>query len=262
MQSLYKLLADLENKGELFALCTIINSQGSTPRHIGSKMVVFPDKKILGSVGGGETENRVIQIAVNSMNSGKPEILHYDLVDLADGDPGVCGGQVDVFIEPFGAKPTVLIIGAGHVGKAVSYLAKWMGYKIIMSDDRPDLCTVENNPYAVEFCISPPEDITKLIHITTNTFVIFTTRSLDIDVAALPSILSSAAPYIGVIGSKRRWELAKTSLIQSGISKEVFNRIKSPIGLDIKAETPEEIAISIMGEIILSRNVSVNDISV
>jgi xanthine dehydrogenase accessory factor len=254
MDSLLKKMVELEENGDHFALCTIIQSQGSTPRHVGSKMIVFPDGKIIGSVGGGETEKRVINSAMNAMELGTPKLLHYELVDPSEGDPGVCGGQIDVFIEPMVAKPNILIIGAGHVGKAVSFLAKWLGFKVIMSDDRPELCTLENNPHADEFCISPPQEVTKKLDISSNTYVIFTTRSLDLDVAALPSILSSPTPYIGVIGSRRRWELAREALFQSGISKEKINEIKSPIGLDIKAETPEEIAVSIMGEIIHTRN--------
>lgn len=251
---IFKALADLEAKNQPGALCTVIRSAGSTPRHTGSKMVVYVDGRITGSVGGGEMENRVIQMALEAIRDGHPRHLEYNLADPSRGDPGVCGGSVEVFVDPIRIKPNLVVIGAGHVGRAVAHLAKWLGFYIIVSDDRPDLCTPELVPDGDEFLPVPLKDLPDQLDITRDSYLVLTTRGVDIDVLGLPGLLESQAGYIGVIGSKRRWETTKSKLKELGTSEEAIGRIKSPVGLEIQAETPEEIAVSIMAEIILVRN--------
>ena len=113
-------------------MCTIDPQQGSTPRHTGSKMLVYPDGSIIGTVGGGEMENRVIAEARQAILDGKPRLLEYQMADPKRGDPGVCGGQVEVFVEPIQPKPILVVIGAGHVGKAVAHLAHWLGFWVVV----------------------------------------------------------------------------------------------------------------------------------
>ena len=120
-------------------LCTVIGSHGSTPRHTGSKMLVYADGSIFGTVGGGELENRVIQEAVQAIADGLPRRVSYSMVDPQRGDPGICGGQVEVYVEPILPKPLLVVIGAGHVGKAVLHLAHWLGFLTAVSDDRPGI---------------------------------------------------------------------------------------------------------------------------
>src|SRR5512137_904713 len=151
MPSVYRALAELETTRKPAALCTVVKTSGSTPRHSTSKMLVFPDSHILGTVGGGELENRVIIEALASLNDGKPRNLTYNMADPARGDPGVCGGQVEVFVEPILPSPLLVVVGGGHVGKAVAHLAKWLGFRVAVSDDRPEFCTPESNPDADEF---------------------------------------------------------------------------------------------------------------
>src|SRR5215510_8229274 len=127
MDAIYRALAEIEKDGKPAALCTVIRSEGSTPRHVGSKMLVYPDGRFTGTVGGGEMESRVIKAALESIRSGETQMLSYTMADPARGDPGVCGGQVEVFVEPILPAPTVVVIGAGHVGRAVAHLAKWLG---------------------------------------------------------------------------------------------------------------------------------------
>ena len=114
----------------------VVRSKGSTPRHSGSKMLVYPDGSIVGTVGGGELENRVIREALDAISDGSSRMLEYQMSDPERGDPGVCGGQVEVYVEPFRPKPTIVVIGAGHVGKAVAHLAHWLGFWVILNDDR------------------------------------------------------------------------------------------------------------------------------
>lgn len=252
--TIYRALAELEMKGERGVLCTIIESQGSTPRHEGSKMLVYPDGRFIGTVGGGEMESRVIQEALNALEQGKSRRLAYSMVDPQAGDPGVCGGSVEIYLEVILGRPEVLIVGGGHVGKAVAHLAKWLGFRVSVSDDRPDFCTLEANPDADEFFPVALKDLVSVKAISRSTYIVLTTRGVLIDVPGLPSLLEADAGYIGIIGSKRRWLTTRKALEDSGISEEKLRKIQSPVGLELNAETPEEIAVSIMAEIIMLRN--------
>lgn len=254
MSDLYKQIAEALERGESVALCTITEARGSTPRHAGSKMLVYEDGRFIGTVGGGELEHRVLQEAILAIDKGKPTKLNYSMTDPARGDPGVCGGQVEVFVEPILPQEKVVVIGGGHVGKAVAHLAKWLGFWVVVSDDRAEFCTPEMNPDADEFFPVPMEELPKHLNINRNTHLLLTTRGSNIDVSGLPSLLASKARYIGVIGSKRRWAATARSLKEKGISDEAISRIHSPMGLELNAETPEEIAVSIMAEIIMLKH--------
>src|SRR5690349_17477641 len=122
MTSLYPTLAALEQTGEAAALCTVVRARGSVPRHVGSKMLVYADGRLDGTVGGGALEQRVITEAQKALQDGNPRFVKHQLVDLQAGDPGVCGGEVEVFIEPLRPHPTLLVIGGGHVGRALVHL--------------------------------------------------------------------------------------------------------------------------------------------
>ncbi|NPV76774.1 MAG: XdhC family protein [Anaerolineae bacterium] len=251
MSFIYAEMADIERKGDAAALCTIIEAKGSAPRHVGSKMIVFPDGRIIGSVGGGLMESRVIEEAMAALSDGKTRVLEYRLVDPSKGDVGICGGQVEVYIEPLLPKPQVVIIGGGHVGKAVAHLAHWLGFRVAVSDDRPEFCSPEAVPDADEFYPVKMEELPKHLKITSRSYLVLTTRGKDIDVPGVPALLDTPAAFIGIIGSKRRWIFARKAMLENGVPEEKLNRIYSPIGLDIHAETPEEIAVSIMAEIIM-----------
>ena len=251
--SIYQAVAELECKNGSGALCTIVRSQGSTPRHTTSKMLVYPDGRITGSVGGGELENRVLDAARQALEDGKSRLLSYSMVDPDRGDPGICGGQVEVYVEPILPKPTLVVIGAGHVGKAVAHLAHWLGFYVVASDDRPELCTPESIPDADTYLVTPMADLPSRFEINRWTAVVLTTRGSDVDVAGLPAILDTPAGYIGLIGSRRRWETTKSQLREQGITQEQLERVHSPIGLELNAETPEEIAVSIMAEVLMLR---------
>lgn len=252
--SIYQELARLEQEGESGALCTIISSRGSTPRHTGSKMLVFTDGSFIGSVGGGEVESRIIREALAAMEEGHPRLLAYDMVDPKQGDPGICGGQLEVYVEPVLTHPTVLVIGGGHVGKAVAHLARWLSFRVVVSDDRPEFCSPEANPDADAFVCAKMSQIPSEMKITPHTYIVLTTRGMTVDVEGLPQLLDTPARYIGVIGSKRRWALTRKTMLEAGVPEEHLRRVRAPMGLELKAETPEEIAVSILAEIIMLRN--------
>ena len=248
--SIFQALVDMEENNQAGALCTIIRSKGSTPRHVTSKMLVYPDGHIIGTVGGGEVENRVIREAIEALGDKKPRLLSYNMANPERGDPGVCGGQLEIYVEPILPKPVLVVIGVGHVGKAVAHLAKWLGFTVAVSDDRQDFCNPQSVPEADEFYPLPLEELSRQITITPWTYIVLTTRGMDVDVKGLPPLLESDAAYIGVIGSKRRWATTKKKLIETGVAKQRLDEVHSPIGIEIYAETPEEIAVSIMAEII------------
>jgi xanthine dehydrogenase accessory factor len=253
MPSIFKSLVELEATRQPAALCTVVRTSGSAPRHSTSKMLVFPDGSIQGTVGGGELENRVRQEALASLQDGRPRLLEYTMTDPSRGDPGLCGGQVEVFVEPILPSPMVVVVGGGHVGKAVAHLAKWLGLRVAVSDDRPEFCTSEANPDADEFYPVTMAELPQQLTINPQTYLVLTTRGSSVDVAGLPALLETNAGYIGVIGSRRRWSVTVEKLNEAGISDEQLKRVRSPMGLGIGAETPEEIAVSILAEVLMLR---------
>jgi len=250
-KSIFSQVAELEISGKAGALCMVTSSKGSTPRRAGAKMIVYHDGSITGTVGGGELENRVRRAALESIKTGRPVTLSYNMTDTKRGDPGICGGQVEVYVEPILPAPTIVVIGGGHVGKAVSHLAKWLGYRVVVSDDRPEFCTRKANPDADLLLPISMQDIPKKLVITPYTFFVLTTRGVEVDVEGLPALIESPAAYIGVIGSRKRWATTVNKLLSAGIPKTSLQRIHSPVGININAETPEEIAVSILAEIIM-----------
>jgi len=253
MKSIYQALSEIENNNGSAALCTVTRSEGSTPRHVGSKMLVYPDGHFIGTVGGGDLEHRVLDEAWMAMSDGQPRYLHYNMADPSRGDPGVCGGTVEVFVEPILPAPTLVVIGGGHVGKAVAHLAKWLDFRVAVTDDRPEFLTPEANPNADAFYECKMEDLPEELKINNQTYLVLTTRGVVVDAPGLPPLLESDAAYIGVIGSKRRWKMTVDKLKEMGISEEKIARVHSPIGLELQAETPEQIAVSIMAEILMLR---------
>ncbi len=254
MNSIYQALSEVEKNNLSAALCTVVKSIGSTPRHVGSKMLVYPDGKFIGTVGGGELENRVIKAARESLDSGKSQNLSYTMADPSRGDPGVCGGTVEVFVEPILPTAMIVVIGGGHVGKAVVHLAKWLGFRVAVSDDRAEFCNPESVPGADAYYPVPMAELTSQLSVTRQTYLVVTSRGSGIDAAGMPSLLESKAAYIGVIGSKRRWLTTVKALKEKGVTEEQIAKAHSPIGLELNAETPEEIAVSIMAEILMLRN--------
>lgn len=254
MKSIYQYIIEMEKSGEAGALCTIIETSGSTPRHEGSKMLVYSDGRFVGTVGGGEVESRVKTEALKSIRAGRPMKVTYKMVNPKEGDPGVCGGQLEVFIEPILPKPRLVVVGGGHVGKAVVHLAKWLGFYVIVSDDRDEFCHQEANPEADEFICCSMADIPNHLTINPYTYLVLTTRGSNIDIEGLPELLKTDFAYLGVIGSKRRWAVTRKTLLSAGVSEAALGRVRSPLGLELAAETPEEIAVSILAEIIMLRN--------
>lgn len=251
--SIYQEIVKLEEENEAGALCTIVRTKGSTPRGAASKMLVYSDGHTTGTIGGGEMESRVVDEALQAIQKGKPRLIEYNMADPNRGDPGVCGGQMEVYVEPILPTPVILVIGCGHVGKAVAHLAKWLNFRVVVCDDRKEYCTPDVVPDADEYLPMLMQELPQQLKITPWTYLVLTTRGVDIDVPGLPGLLDTPAAYIGVIGSRRRWETTRMKLLELGLTPEKLDRVRSPMGIDLGGEAPEEIALSIMAEIILMR---------
>ena len=244
-------LIKVHDEGKSVALATIVKVSGSVPRHAGTKMLIYPDGDTKGTIGGGEMEARVVQEALEALNDGSPKMISYSLVDPGRGDPGICGGTAEIYVEPYIPPATVLIVGGGHVGRAVANIANWLGYVVAVTDDREEMVTPELIPGADYYLSSDIREALKEIRVNHLTFVVVVTRNASVDRQVLPHFLNTSSPYIGVIGSRKRWEETKKLLRVDGLTEDEIRRFHSPIGLDLKAETPEEIATSIMAEVIM-----------
>ena len=253
MDSLFAALAEADQKGIAVALATVVAVSGSVPRHVGAKMLVYADGSTLGTVGGGEMENRVCAEAADALRERKPRTVHYELSNPALGDPGQCGGTADIFIDPICPLVTLVVVGAGHVGRAVARLGKQLGFFVVVSDDRAELCTPEALPGADGYLVCAMRDIPSRWSLDRDTYVVLATRNVDVDVEGLPALLAVPTAYVGVIGSRRRWITTAQALAEHGTPAETIARVHSPIGLELHAETPEEIAVSILAEVIMVR---------
>lgn len=252
--AVYEALIEAQKQNIPAALAIVVNVAGSVPRHAGSKMLVHADGSIVGTVGGGAMEALVIKEALAAMQDGQTRLPSYTLNDLSSGDPGICGGTVQVFVEPIGILPTLLVIGVGHVGKALAELAKWSGYRVVISDDREAYCNSDYLPGMDAYVVCQPSEITTQVAINAGTYIAAVTRGLPVDIDLIPALLKTDAAYIGLIGSKRRWSLtAKALREERGLTETQLERVHAPIGLELQAETPKEIAMSIMAEIIMLR---------
>ena len=241
------------DRGESVARVVVVDAHRSVPRRAGASMLVWADGRTVGTVGGGEMEARAVRSAGESLVDGRPRRLRFELLDPGAGDPGVCGGEVELYVEPHVGDPTIYVIGCGHVGRAVVDLAHWLGFRVVATDDRAELVTSQALPHADVMVAGAIGDALEQAPINANTDVVIVTRNVAVDLKILPLVVATSARSIGVMGSRRRWATTRAALIASGSSEEQLSRVRTPIGLEIAAETPEEIAVSIMAEIVESR---------
>jgi xanthine dehydrogenase accessory factor len=246
-QVLFELTTAVE-AGRPVVLATVVETRRSAPRRRGTKMLVFGDGETFGTIGGGEMESRVIAASARALSDRHPQLLEYALVDPTRGDPGVCGGEVKIYLEPYMPRHTVYVIGCGHVGRAVVDLAHWLGYRTVAIDDREDMVSPEVLANADQRVVGSLNDLSEPV--PEDASIVLVTRNIDLDVAVLPEALATPARYIGVMGSTTRWRTVSQNLVGSGVAPADLDRVHSPIGLEMNAETLEEIAVSIMSEII------------
>ncbi|MFC1909011.1 XdhC family protein [Chloroflexota bacterium] len=254
MEDIYDEIVRIRQGGEVAALATIIWVKGSTPRAEGTKMLVRSDGSILGSVGGGCLEADVWQAAMKVIEEEIPKAIDFDLTGQEETAEGlICGGTMQVFIEPILSQPTIYLFGAGHIGFALSRLAKTTGFRVAVIDDRPAYANAERFPDADDIYVDDPEMMVSKLKINKASYLVIACRGHLEDQQVLAQAVKTPAVYIGMIGSKKKVKTVFTNLKAEGIPQETLDGIYTPIGLRIAAETPEEIAVSIMAEIISVR---------
>lgn len=232
-----------------FALATIIESKGSTPRH-NAKMLIREDKVLFGTIGGGPGEFKAIDDALKALSNGRNTIEEYIFNKSVEGGLATqCGGTMKVLIEVFPKKRRIVLIGGGHVNQAVLDLSDKMQWRSLVADDRPEYATPDLLPKAGEiFTADKIAEAVKLSQIKSSDICVIATK--DCDLAALRETIKYSPAYIGMIGSKRKVKKIFETLQSEGVEQSLLDKVHAPIGLDIGAETPFEIAISIMSEII------------
>lgn len=254
MADLYEEIVKLKAAGGSGALATIVGAEGSTPRETGAKMLVREDGTIFGTIGGGGVEGRVIEEAMQVIREEKPRLFHYDLTGSGtDGAGMICGGVLDVYIDPILSPPTVFIFGGGHISLSVSKISAMSGFQVTVIDDRPEFANAERFPDAGQVIAEPFAAAFPRLKVTPSAFLVIVTRGHAFDQEVLEWALTTEARYIGMIGSKRKINSLYRNLEAKGIVREKLLRVHAPIGLDIGALTPEEIAISIVAQMIRIR---------
>lgn len=248
--SLLSRAADLVGQGESFVLVTIIDTQGSAPRHTGTRMIVRADGSIEGTIGGGRLEDETRSLALASLRSGKICRQSFRL----GADLGMCcGGGVELLIEPIGADPRLIIFGAGHVALSLCRLAAEVGFRVVVVDARAELALPERFSSAVEVRAEEPTDAVESLDLQPEDYAVIATHEHRLDEAILTKIVETELKYLGLIGSHSKIGRFRARLRSAGVADETFARVHAPMGLDIGAETPAEIAVSVVAEMIRLR---------
>ncbi len=248
-------LGEALSRGEEAALVTIVSSNGSTPQRVGAKMLVFADGRIVGTVGGGCYEHDAIGKARQVLTTRKATTVKYDLNDDFAEETGlVCGGQMEVFIEPIEASPSVYIFGAGHVGYYLAKSAHDAGFGVHVIDDRAAFANSERFPFAASVVVDDIPDWLTRTQIPATAYAVIVTRGHRNDLDALRALAPRELRYIGLIGSRAKVaRLYEQLLAESPVDPALLERIHAPIGLDLGAVTPQEIAVRITAELIAVR---------
>ena len=244
-------LSELKTQGKAFTLCIVTEAKGSTPRKEGAKMIVFDDGTISGTVGGGSIEKQAIEQALEVLNQGKPFKKKY----MLEADLNMqCGGSMEIYFEPFNKDLNLYIFGAGHVGREVGRFAADLDFKVIFVDNREGIYSEFSSSYAK--CIA--NDYFKAIEeieFTPRDFAVITTPNHQYDEQIMSQLAKLDLAYVGMIGSKRKvTEASKRLLANKVLTENELNRVDMPIGIPFSAETPREIAISIIAKLIDVKN--------
>ena len=247
------------NRGERIALATVVRVRGSAPRHDGARMLVWPDGRTLGTIGGATLELRVIGHAIEALveRRSRLELYRFSTEEEAES-VGLCGGEVEIHIEVLEPNSTLVLIGAGHVAQPLATIAHEIEMRVAVIDDRADYATRERFPSAASVEVveyDPQTDHLGELRIETSASCFVVVATWGWDEPALAQVLAAEPPpaYVGLVGSPTKFKVIRERLIKRGLPSSRVDSIRSPIGLDLGAETPAEIALSIMAQILLLR---------
>src|SRR5262247_981020 len=250
-QEVFAAVAEALEKGELAALVTIVSTTGSTPQRVGAKMLVFGDGRLVGTIGGGCYENDAFGKAREAILNRRPQLVHYELDDDFAQETGlICGGQMSVYIEPIEPSPELFVIGAGHVGFHLARLASDVGFRVHVVDDREKFANTERFPTASEVVVDDIPAWIDRANLPPHAYAVIVTRGHTNDLEALRALAPRELRYLGLIGSRAKVARIYDALVEAQMPAELLKRVHAPIGLDIGAVTPQEIAVSILAELI------------
>jgi len=251
---LYQEIAALRARGMRAALATIIQTKGATPRKDSAKMLVYEDGRRSGTLGGGFSEAEVCREALITLKTGKPKLLSFDLTGVDHEESAlVCGGFMQVYVEPVLPNPTLFIFGAGFVSKAVAEVARMVGFRIAVVDDRSELANPASFQSADDFYVESWEKVFDKLPVNDSSYLFIATRGHRLDLLCLRFAVKSPARYIGILGSPKKTKSLFDLLEEEGIDSAAFKRVFVPVGIDIGSETAEEIAVSLAAELIAVR---------
>jgi xanthine dehydrogenase accessory factor len=259
---LYEEIVELRRHGRRGALATIINVRGSIPSFNTAKMLIRDDGSIVGTIGGGCVEADVWQVAREVMQEEKPRTLTFNLNQNPKYDTGlVCGGTLDIYVEPILPIPQLYLFGAGHVANNVYKVARLAGFDVTVIDDRDAYANRERFPDARDIVADDFEAALKKLDPTESSYIVIATRGHRDDMRVLRWAVQTSVRYVGMIGSKRKVITIYKELEKEGLPKHLFDKVMAPIGLEIGAVTPEEIAVAIVAELVaFKRNADVSSV--
>lgn len=250
-QEVFAAVALALERGESAALVTIVAAHGSTPQRVGAKMLVFADGRTVGTIGGGCYEHDAFGKARDAIASRRPQLVRYELSDdFAEESGLICGGQMDVYIEPIEPSPELYVIGAGHVGYHLARLAHEVGFRVHVVDDREKFANAERFTTAVEVVADHIPSWLERAALPVHAYAVIVTRGHTNDLQALRALAPLELRYLGLIGSRAKVARIYDALTAEGMPAECLSRVHAPIGLDIGAVTPQEIAVSILAELV------------
>lgn len=243
-----------EQAGEPAALVTVVATQGSTPQKAGAKMVVYPDGRIVGTIGGGCVEAEMTWRARQVIEARRPQLASYELTPEQAGEDGlVCGGRMEVFIEPIEGTPTLCLFGAGHVAQPLARMAKAVGFRVEVADDRVKFANRDRFPDADLVLVDDFPAAAARMTLGRETYAVVVTRGHKGDADALEAVLGKGLRFVGLLASRPKLVHLATALEDRGVSHADIAEIHAPLGLEIGAATPEEIAVSVLAEMIAVR---------
>lgn len=246
-EDIYREIVEIIDQGGAAALATIVAKDGTSPREVGSKLLLREDRTFTGTVGGGALEAEVLKAAYEAMLKGEAGVIR-----VGEDDDASCGGLLQVYIEPIMGSPTLYVCGAGHVGQYVAQVGSIAGFRVVVADDREELADREHFPQADEMLVGPLPRVLAGLVVSPSSYIVIL-RGHDHDGEILRWAAETPARYIGMIGSKAKVKNILETLESEGVGRERLEQVSAPIGMSIGAETPQEIAVSIMAEIIQAR---------
>ncbi|BBB31927.1 xanthine dehydrogenase accessory factor [Thermotomaculum hydrothermale] len=261
MDNLFKKIAELKEKNEEAYLSIVTKTKGITSCREGAKMLIFPDGKTIGTIGGGEVEFEIIKF-VKERKIEKPQTYTFNLTGKSIKNTNseaidinsICGGIVEVFVEPLNTKENLYIIGGGHCAVQLSEIASKCGFFVTVVDNRKEWATREKHPYAQRIIISDFEKITETIELKQSDYVVIMTPKHNFDKEVLKQLVNLDLKYLGMMGSLHKVKEIFKQLKNEGIGEEKLKKVYAPIGFPIESKTPEEIAVSITAQLIAVKN--------